>query len=272
MLGELSRLPPEPGYFTQTFCVDARFFQPHNGARIDAIRTAVDRYELTEVERGLVLTSLLEAADRVDSTTGLQMAYLKAWAPRSANDLELREPVPVAGPAGTVSGRDANALARDLAVDLVYLDPPYNQHSYYSNYHIWETLVRWDRPEAYGVARKRVDCRTTKSPYNSRRQASDALADLLGALQAPWLLLSLSNEALHDREQVREWLAPHGHVGVIEVSSKRYIGAQIGIHNPAGERVGAVSHLTNSELLFLVGPDRVLVERALALVSPLVPT
>ncbi len=263
LLAELSQLPPAPGYFTQTFCVDARFFTPKNGARIDAIRAAIDGYPLGEVERGLVLTSLLEAADRVDSTTGVQMAYLKAWAPRAANPLELREPEPVPGPPGRVLREDANALAGALDVDLVYIDPPYNQHSYFSNYHIWETLVRWDRPEAYGIARKRVDCRTTKSAYNSRRHASQALAQLLETVTAPWLLVSLSNEAHHDTDRVCELLAEHGHVGVVELQSKRYVGAQIGIHNPAGERVGQVSHLTNSELLLLVGPDRAAIDRAL---------
>ena len=263
LLAELSQLPPAPGYFTQTFCVDARFFTPQNGARIDAVRAAIDGYALEAVERGLVLTSLLEAADRVDSTTGVQMAYLKSWAPRAANPLELREPEPVPGPAGRVLREDANALAGALDVDLVYIDPPYNQHSYFSNYHIWETLVRWDHPEAYGIARKRLDCRTTKSAYNSRRHASQALAQLLDTVTAPWLLVSLSNEAHHDTDEVCELLAEHGHVGIVELQSKRYVGAQIGIHNPAGERVGQVSHLTNSELLLLVGPDRAVIDRAL---------
>ena len=70
---------------------------------------------------------------------------------------ELREPAPVDGPPGEVTRGDANALARELqGIDCAYLDPPYNGHSYFSNYHVWETLVRWDRPESYGVARKRV--------------------------------------------------------------------------------------------------------------------
>ena len=271
ILAELSALPPEPGYFTQAFCIDARFFQPRNGARIDAIRSAIDGYALDDVERGLVLTSLLEAADRVDSTTGVQMAYLKDWAPRASNDLELREPEPVIGPSGVVTRRDANDLARALDVDLVYLDPPYNQHSYFSNYHIWETLVRWDAPETYGVAQKRIDCRTTKSRYNSRRLAADALGDLIDALSVPWLLVSLSNETYHDADEVCARLGDHGYVGVMEVESRRYVGAQIGIHSPAGERVGTVSHLTNSELLILVGPDRAVVDRALGRVPRLSP-
>ncbi len=64
-------------------------------------------------------------------------------------------------------------------IDLAYVDPPYNQHSYLGNYHVWETLVRGDRPEHYGIACKRADCRTRKSAYNSRRAAWSALGDLI---------------------------------------------------------------------------------------------
>ena len=54
--------------------------------------------------RPILLTSLMLAADRVDSTTGLQMAYLKQWAPRSHQPLELRVPELLAGPGRTVRG------------------------------------------------------------------------------------------------------------------------------------------------------------------------
>jgi adenine-specific DNA-methyltransferase len=47
-------------------------------------------------------------------------------------------------------------------------------------------------------------------------------------------------------------LATRGQVTTHEVSFKRYVGAQIGIHNPAGERVGKVSHLNNHEYLYVV--------------------
>ena len=106
----------------------------------------------------MLLTSLIEAADRVDSTTGVQMAYVKQWAPRSYQPLELRVPELLAGP-----GRGACAATRcELAAtlgsfDLAYLDPPYNQHRYFTNYHVWETLVAWDAPEHYGIACKRID-------------------------------------------------------------------------------------------------------------------
>jgi adenine-specific DNA-methyltransferase len=263
LLAHLASVRPDPGYFTETFCVRSRYFQPRNGMRVDAIRDEIERLSLSPLERGLVLTSLVEAADRVDSTCGLQMAYVKRWAPRSFNDLELREPIAVAGPTGTVSRRDANELASALeGVDCAYVDPPYNQHSYFSNYHIWETLVRWDRPETYGVACKRVDCRTTKSAYNSRRHAWRALSGLIGALPTPWIVVSFSDEGFHDLDLVAALLGEKGYVRAVAVDFKRYVGAQIGIYNPRGEKVGRVSHLRNREVLFVAGPDEAVVERA----------
>ena len=161
MLRELADTAPRAGYFTKTFCEEARFFHPKNGARVDAIRERIDALELSPDLRAIALVSLMEAADRVDSTTGVQMAYLKKYARRAHNDLELRLPAILDGP-GRALQLDALAAVQAHDVDVAYLDPPYNQHRYLGNYHIWETLVRWDAPEAYGVARKRVDCKEPK--------------------------------------------------------------------------------------------------------------
>src|SRR5262249_10902343 len=92
LLAQLGRLRGSPGWFTATFCERSRFFQPRNGERIDAIREAIARKALPPDLEAVLLVSLMEAADRVDSTTGVQMAYLKRWAPRAHNDLELRLP------------------------------------------------------------------------------------------------------------------------------------------------------------------------------------
>jgi adenine-specific DNA-methyltransferase len=269
LLDHLRGLNPEHGYFTETFCVRSRFFQPHNGMRIDAIRSEIERLELSRVERALLLTSLLEAADRVDSTCGLQMAYVKRWARRSYNELELREPHAVGGPAGRAVRRDANELAPELTgVDCVYLDPPYNQHSYFSNYHVWETLVRWDAPESYGVACKRIDCKTTKSVYNRRRESWPAVARLIEALPPALMLVSFSDEGFHQPTAVESLLAGRGHAREVAFGFERYVGARIGIHAPSGERVGRVSHLRNTEHLFLVGPDAGIVAVAAAAIEP----
>jgi len=255
VLRELDGLPGRPGYFTQTYCIDARFFQPHNGERIDAIRERIDELSLSPALRSVALTSLMEAADRVDSTCGLQMAYVKRWAPRSFNQLSLRMPdvLPrVAHGRCEALQLDANEAVRRLDVDVVYLDPPYNQHSYLSNYHIWESLVLWDKPEVYGIARKRVDCRERKSDYNSRRLHHTAFEDLVAGTSAPLLVVSFNNEGYQSRPELERVLERHGHVFVVTKGFKRYVGAQIGIYNPGGDKVGQVSHLRNEEYVYLV--------------------
>ncbi len=255
LLAELNELPGEPGYFTATFCERSRYFQPKNGARVDAIRADIARRRLPAALEAVLLVSLMEAADRVDSTTGVQMAYLKQWASRSERDLTLRLPelLPrAAAGAGRATQLDALEAVQTTPADLVYLDPPYNQHSYLGNYHIWETLVRWDAPETYGVAQKRVDCRERRSTFNSRREIGASLAAVVRAVQARYLLVSFSNEGFLTREALEALLSERGEVTVVEHDFKRYVGAQIGIHNPAGEKVGTVGHLRNKEYLFLV--------------------
>jgi adenine-specific DNA-methyltransferase len=290
-VSHLNAVPGKPGYVTETFSHEARFFQPHNAARIDAVRDVIDSDYARSPLFPLVLTSLIEAADRVDSTTGVQMAYVKQWAPRSAKPLELRVPELLDGPGLAIQG-DAVELASgsgsgsDLApgpglghFDLAYLDPPYNQHRYFTNYHVWETLVAWDAPEAYGVARKRLDARdpSTHSVFNSKRTMPAALASVVQSVDCDLLVLSYNNEswlALEELEamcsiQARGVSGTSGvsdasgaqrEVATLAFDSTRYVGARIGIFDPSGRKVGRVSHLSNQELVVIAG-DRALVRR-----------
>ncbi len=255
-LRALDALPGRPGYVTETFCNRSRFFQPHNGERIDAIRDAIALDFAGSPLEPVLLTSLLEAADRVDSTTGVQMAYVKQWAKRSYGRMTLRTPEMLVGGGSSVRG-DASELVAGLGeFDLAYLDPPYNQHRYYSNYHVWETLVAWDAPEAYGVACKRVDCRddSTRSAFNRRREMPGALARVLAGVRARIVVLSYNDESWVGLDDLREMCRVGGrHVEVLGFDSKRYVGAQIGIHNPRGEKVGSVKRLRNVEYLLVAG-------------------
>jgi adenine-specific DNA-methyltransferase len=252
----LQNLPGVDGYFTETFSRRARYFQEHNARRVDAIRDAIEAEWAGHPWRPILLASLLLAADRVDSTTGVQMAYLKTWAPRSYQPLELRMPDLLPGAGATRLG-DASELAAELpAADVAYLDPPYNQHRYAGNYHVWETLVAWDAPEHYGVACKRVDLRdpATASVFNRRRLAPSALARLIAELPAETLLISGSDEGWVGVDELADMAAGRGAVEVLAFDSKRYVGAQIGIHNPQGQKVGCVGRTRNTEYLLVAGP------------------
>jgi len=176
--------------------------------------------------------------------------------------LDLRVPELLAGGGRALLG-DALEVAPTLgAFDLAYLDPPYNQHRYFTNYHVWETLVAWDAPEAYGVARKRIDARdpSTRSAFNSKRTMPDALRRVVASLDCELLVLSYNDEAWLSVEELEAICVGAGgggggrEVATLTFDSARYVGAQIGIHNPSGDKVGTVSHLSNHELIVLAGP------------------
>lgn len=264
-IDQLNALPGAPGYFTETFCVAARYFQPKNGARIEAIRNLLEAQDGSSPLWPILLAALLVAADRVDSTTGLQMAYLKQWAPRAHGDLQLRVPELLPGGGMAVRGDALTVVDTLPRADFAYLDPPYNQHRYFTNYHVWETLVRWDSPEHYGVACKRLDARdgATKSPFNGRREMPRAMASVIERTKADVVVVSYNDESWVTPAQIMGWLREAGHddVRMLAFDFKRYVGAQIGIYNPSGAKVGKVSHLRNTEYLFIAGPTE-LVERA----------
>ena len=267
LVRELNALKGEPGYFTNTFCERSRFFHPTNGARVDAIREAIAAKGLAPELEAVMLVSLMEAADRVDSTTGVQMAYLKQWAARAHNALELRVPelLPrAASGKGRAYGLDAAEAVQQIEADICYLDPPYNQHKYLGNYHVWESLVLWDKPEVYGIACKRVDCRERGSAFNSKREAGAALRAVLHGARSPHHVVSFNNEGYFAREEIEAMLGHRRHVVVISQDFKRYVGAQIGIHNPKGEKVGQVSHLRNTEYVYIATDDDAVAGRVAA--------
>jgi adenine-specific DNA-methyltransferase len=255
---EFNQMEGKSGYFTENFCEKARFFQPHNGIRVDAIRERIEEEELSPEVKSVLLVSLMEAADRVDSTTGVQMAYLKKWAGRAYNKMELRIPNLLCEPNNgkcQAYQLDAFEAAKVLRADLAYLDPPYNQHKYLGNYHIWETLVRWDKPEVYGIARKRIDVRERKSEFNSKKMAVEQFGRVIEAIDSTYLVVSFSDEGYISRSAMEGILNKRGEVLVIEKDYKRYVGAQIGVHSPAGIKVGEVSHLRNKEYIYVVAPN-----------------
>lgn len=251
ILKELNSIPPKRGWFTKTYCEEARFFQPKNGERIEAIREYIEeKYSEDDTLKAILLTSLMLAADKVDSTTGVQMAFLKTWAPRSFNDLRLEYPPILPGEGKAILG-DAIEVAPQVEAEIAYLDPPYNQHSYLGNYHIWETLVLWDNPKTYGVARKREDTRTRKSPFNSKKLAKKALEQVVFGLRSEHVVLSFNNEGFLGKREIEEMMKERGYLVVISKRYRRYVGSLIGIYNHLGELVGEVSHTENREYLFI---------------------
>jgi adenine-specific DNA-methyltransferase len=120
---------------------------------------------------------------------------------------------------------------------------------------VWETLVAWDEPNHYGVACKRTDLKeaTGRSVFNDRRRMPAALAACITGADARVVAVSCNDEGWVGVEEVVELCREHGPVEVLSFGSRRYVGAQIGIHNRDGVKVGTAGRSHNVEHVVVAG-------------------
>lgn len=171
------------------------FFSLADCAKIGAIREDIERkfgmQEINERERALLITSLLYAMDKIANTCG----HYDAFRQGAAFEKQLEMYYPNASNGNNKNNRcynsDINAIAGEIAADIVYLDPPYNSRQYCDAYHLLENVARWEKPAVFGVARK-MDRGRLKSKYCTRGAAA-ALEDLVGNLNCRYILLSYNN-------------------------------------------------------------------------------
>jgi adenine-specific DNA-methyltransferase len=134
---------------------------------------------------------------------------------------------------------------------------------------VWETLLRGcARALRRGLQAHRQLENSARSAFNSRRTMPGALAAVIAGVGAELVVVSYNDEAWLTLDELVAMCSVGGrHVAVLGFDSKRYVGAQIGIHNPKGERVGRVSHLRNTELLAIGGPRDLVEKVVLGVVS-----
>ena len=220
LLGDLS---PVHGFISEHYSpagtaarVHGRmYFTPENAGRVDAIRERISAWSSKgEIRPGpaqLLIAILIQAADRVANTTGVYASFVKSWQPNAIRRLELRPLRPAAPPAPGAKGCTAHhgpakqTLARAGAVDLVYLDPPYNERQYPGYYHIPELLARgWKpEPELRGKTGLIPD-EELRSDWCRRGRCEQALRDVLSQADARHVLLSYNDEGLLAAPRIEE--------------------------------------------------------------------
>lgn len=184
----------EENYMTKNFA--NTFFSFEDCSKIGFIREDIEKSfhskKINERERALLITSLLYAMDKIANTCGHYDAYRKNA--EFIKNLELAVPKPSLTNSNNVCyNLSANDLVRNIEVDLVYIDPPYNSRQYCDAYHILENVARWEKPDVFGVARK-MDRKALKSDYCTTK-ATAAFEDLINNIKAKYIILSYNNMA-----------------------------------------------------------------------------
>ena len=146
------------------------------------------RSELTEKEYAVLMASLIYSIDRHANTLGHFDAYHHKEPTAHKFVMRMIEAESYGGV--EIYQEDSNQLARNIDVDLTYLDPPYNSRQYSRFYHVYENLVQWKKPKLYGTALKPKE--ENMSDY-CRNAAFDAFTDLVSHIRSRYLVVSYNN-------------------------------------------------------------------------------
>ena len=224
LIDHLNAVSPFDGWFTEQYGgqpnggsavqLDGlkKPWQAHNTRKLDAIREEIENLDLEAVDKAVALTSLILALDRVDSSLGHFVSYLRDWSPRSYKELLLKAPnIFTSSQEHQVFRSDIFDLASRVSVDLAYFDPPYGSNNekmppsrvrYASYYHVWTSICLYDKPALFGKASRRKDTsdKVAASVFEEFRRNGDgrfmaveAIDRLIKATQARWIILSYSS-------------------------------------------------------------------------------
>jgi adenine-specific DNA-methyltransferase len=257
LIDHLNALPGRDGWFTEHYGGEPnggssigpdrlkKPWQKHNTRRLDAMRDEMERLPLSEVEKAVLLTSLMLALDSVDSTLGHFASYLNAWSPRSYRALTLKVPrlIPTQE-RHAVHQSDIFDLLPEVEADLAYFDPPYGSNNakmppsrvrYAAYYHLWTSICLHDKPALFGKAGRRADTSDTlaASVFEDFRKndagrfvALEAIERLLQTTRTRHIILSYSSGGRATAEELNGVLHAAGRlVEVLEMDYRRNVMA-----------------------------------------------
>jgi len=216
MLEELNNLQGKKGFIFENYSAEGNagrnYFTSENGQKIDAIRSKIQSLklseEITEDVYYFLLASLLESADKVANTASVYGAYLKKIKTSASKTLVLK-------PADfqksknkqQVFQEDSNTLIKKISGDILYLDPPYNARQYGANYHLLNTIAKYDTFVPKGKTGLRD---YYKSDWCKTGEVHKSFEDLIENADFKYIFLSYNNEGLMSQKEVQAIMERYG--------------------------------------------------------------
>lgn len=194
---------------------DRMYFSEHNAARIDYFRFQIEEWLrqalINENEYVYLLACLLESVSHVANTAGVYGAFLKHWDGRALKDIEFCAVPSAAGDCGAVewhNDRIENFIA-DVDCDILYLDPPYTQNQYGTQYHLLETLILDDDPPLSPITGSRPTA-PMRSDWSKMFHAHILFDKIVAETKARHIILSYNNDGLMTKDFIESTLKRYG--------------------------------------------------------------
>ena len=169
-----------------------------------------------------LLATLIESIDKYANTASVYGAFLKQLK-KTAQKLFVLKPAEliINDQKHQVFNEDINELTSKVEGDILYLDPPYNHRQYATNYHLLETVAKYDNPKIHGKTGLR-EYESQKSLYCSRPKAKKVFRDLILSAKMKYIFLSYNNEGLMTLNDIKEIMSLRGKYGYFTKEYNRF--------------------------------------------------
>lgn len=229
LLETLNGLEPIEGFIYNNYCEGSgsgrNYFTNENGKKCDAIRIELERLrtagEISDHLYFYYLASLVNSIDKYANTASVYGAFLKHIKKSAQKEFQLELLPVIPGAVGETYNEDINELVKKIHGDVLYLDPPYNARQYCSNYHVLETIAKYDNPTLSGVTGLR-DSSDQKSKFCSKRTVAATFEDLIKNAQFKYIFLSYNNEGLMSLDTIKEIMSKYGEYRFFTKEYKRF--------------------------------------------------
>lgn len=225
---ELNSLKGIEGFIFEEYSENGKserqYFSENNGKKIDAIRQKIQNWKkdnyINEDLYFFLLASLLESADKVANTASVYGAFLKHLKKTAQKEMIL-EPAffSINDNSHSVFNEDSNQLIKSISGDILYLDPPYNAREYGANYHLLNTIAKYDDFMPKGKTGLRE---YKRSLYCKRGEVVNSFEELIKNANFKYIFLSYNNEGLMASEAIKNILSKYGRYDLATTDYQRF--------------------------------------------------
>lgn len=225
---ELNETNGEEGFifneYSENGKADRLYFSEHNGKKIDAIRTKIEFWKtekkISSALYYFLLASLLESADKVANTASVYGAFLKKIKKTAQKELILEPAIfEINSHSHEVYNEDSNLLIKKIEGDILYLDPPYNAREYGANYHLLNTIAKYDNFTPKGKTGLRD---YSKSAFCKKKEVEKSFDDLIKNANFKYIFLSYNNEGIMSSETIKKILSNYGKYDLLTTEYQRF--------------------------------------------------
>lgn len=225
---ELNSLEGKKGFifeeYSENGSAERQYFKAENGKRIDAIRKKIENWktsnEISDSMYYFLLASLLESADKVANTASVYGAFLKHIKKSAQKDLWIEPAIFIENEnEHLVFNENSNDLIQKIFGDILYLDPPYNAREYGANYHLLNTIAKYDTFIPKGKTGLRD---YQKSNFCKKNQVSEAFENLIKSANFNYIFLSYNNEGLMPSDEIQKIMKKYGKYDLITTDYARF--------------------------------------------------